>query len=644
VVGVLIRMKLALVRHSMTGGRATQMIVGVIIGGVLGVATLLAAAVPLLTPPVAGDLLAALFVVWTIGWLLGPLFAGGGEGDLRPEFFTLMPISSRRLARGLLAAAFAGIGPLVTLVGFAAMIGLGVRLDVGSALVAIPATAGALVIVVLASRVMVGVLGEVMRSRLGALLVAIPWAVIIAAVCDGAILLYALGQNAVLAQGFDPWLSNLLRILPSGWGLVAVEAAHESSWLLVLGAFAAMAVLILVLLALWAKLLDRRVTGALAVKARVDASKSGLGSRTLVGAVIAKERRTWSRDILRSYYWYFALAFSLALCLFPLVAGLTVYLPWAGSMVAIVAAAVGVNVYSADGSAIWLTLMTPRALRADVRGRQYAWLLLVAPTSLVITIAGTAVSGHSWAWPWALTLNVVALGAGAGLMILLAVVIPPRIPDAHKRSSNPAVDGGNITGLVWAMIGLVAAAAVLPSGVVLAGTLLDNAALRWAGPATGLVFGLVAVWLFGHLAYRRLAANGPELLFQLRTGQRPPPSEYQPATEQVVVVRERATERVPVTLPDIAKRRAIIGFCLGSGWIPLLAGLLSLIKAINGGTSSTAWTFPLLLPGWLQIPVSVLLIALWLLIYAFAARTFVKIFTDKRRLRRELETQATLSG
>jgi ABC-2 type transport system permease protein len=58
--------------------------------------------------------------------------------------------------------------------------------------------------------------------------------------------------------------------------------------------------------------------------------------------------------------------------------------PWAGSLMAITASAVGVNLYSADDSASWLSLMTPGLLRADVRGRQLAWRLIVTPVSRTV--------------------------------------------------------------------------------------------------------------------------------------------------------------------------------------------------------------------------------------------------------------------
>jgi ABC-2 type transport system permease protein len=44
-------------------------------------------------------------------------------------------------------------------------------------------------------------------------------------------------------------------------------------------------------------------------------------------------------------------------------------------------------VYGEDGTAFWLTRMVSGVERADVRGRQVAWLLVVGPAMVVLTVA-----------------------------------------------------------------------------------------------------------------------------------------------------------------------------------------------------------------------------------------------------------------
>ena len=55
---------------------------------------------------------------------------------------------------------------------------------------------------------------------------------------------------------------------------------------------------------------------------------------------------------------------------------------------------------------MWLTVMTPRSARADVRGRQAAWLIAVGPYAVAATVILTASAasrrpgpGRSDCWP-----------------------------------------------------------------------------------------------------------------------------------------------------------------------------------------------------------------------------------------------------
>ncbi|MEV4799405.1 hypothetical protein AB0K18_05260 [Nonomuraea sp. NPDC049421] len=583
---VLARMRLLLLWRVTNG----MLVAGVVAGLLLAVATWVFGT--------SADVLAAAFAGWSFGWLVGPLFTGGGDGGLRPEYFSRLPMTARGLARGLLVAGFAGPGPVVTVVAFAALAVFGARLGVVAGLVAVPAAVAQVVLVVLASRVVVGLLGEVMRTRLGAAFVALPWAVVIAAASNVGIVALALAR-------FEVDVGRWLLVLPSGWGVVAVQAAARADWLVCVGALAGLGLMIVVLLGAWARLLDRRMSGVLAERVRRAAGGGFLVPRlpaTPLGAVVAKELREWSRDTLRSYHWYFAVAFGLSLCLMPLAVDLTWYLPWTGVVVTWMAAAGAATLFSTDGTALWLTLMRPGAERTDVRGRQVAWLVKVAPLSVVATVAGTALSGLAWAWAPALAVQAVALGAGAGLMVLLSVVAPVRMPDAHRRTGNAAADGPNIVGLVWAMVGLIVVCALPSAAVVAVGFLLDVVVLLWVGVALAVVMGVGCAWLFGRMAYRRLEAAGPELLFRLRTG------------------RSASAGRVVVAVPGHGRRRLLVGLCLGTAWAPLLSAVLSLVNLVTGAPSRTFWTFPLGLPAALQVPVIVVLVVASFVLYVVAIR------------------------
>src|SRR5699024_2994351 len=99
------------------------------------------------------------------------------------------------------------------------------------------------------------------------------------------------------------------------------------------------------------------------------------------------------------------------------------------------------NMYGFDGSALWHTMVTPNAYRADVRGRQLAWALLVGPVGLVLAAVMPAVAGAGYAYPWVLGLVPALLGAGSGMVVLQSVYVPYPLPDP-RRNANPFAQNG----------------------------------------------------------------------------------------------------------------------------------------------------------------------------------------------------------
>jgi ABC-2 type transport system permease protein len=106
----------------------------------------------------------------------------------------------------------------------------------------------------------------------------------------------------------------------------------------------------------------------------------------------------------------------------------------AGLAAALIVAMGAANLDGDDGTALWLTRMVPGTEAADVRGRQAAWLLVVAPVMLALTVTLTALSGLEWAWPWVAATLPAMLGATAGLGVLLSVTRPVRQKDPHRRT------------------------------------------------------------------------------------------------------------------------------------------------------------------------------------------------------------------
>ena len=400
---VLVGMRRSLARNS--AGRSGTQLAGAGIGAILAVGTLLLGLVRFDDQGRSVDLLAALLLGWLIGWVMGPVALRGGGQGLRPEWFALLPIPPRRLAAGLLGASFMGVAPVITLVAFSAVVVTAARWGVAPVLVAIPGVLLELVVVVLLSRVAIAALTATLNSRrgqeLGGLLMAL--VIAIASGCCSACAIMA----QQLAEGSPPAASTALRVLPSGWAPVAVAAADRSDWLLAAGALLGLVALAGLLLLAWAALLQRNMRKGGGRTARVghrwagrQTGRFGLLPASPTGAVVGKELRAWRRDAERTQTLLLALLVSVLNLAVPALAwGARSLLLWVGLVAAMLAGLRAGNAYGDDGTALWLTRMTPGTERADVRGRQAAWLLAVAPVMVVLTVALTALSGEGWAWP-----------------------------------------------------------------------------------------------------------------------------------------------------------------------------------------------------------------------------------------------------
>jgi ABC-2 type transport system permease protein len=432
----------------------------------------------------------------------------------------------------------------------------------------------------------VALLGLALRSRVGAVGAGVANGLILALLGQIWVVFVALGESG----GVPPAVSTIARYLPSGWGVAAVEAAASADWGRSAAVLAAMAVLVALLLAGWAALLTRR-TGSPRTAPR---GRAPMRATPAHGAVLSTELRTWSRDLVRTHQLTFALAYGVFFAAAPLLIGIPDMLPLAGPIFVVMAAAMSANLYGTDGTALWLTVMTPGA--TDVRGRQHAWLLTVAPVAAGLTVALTAAVDGSW--PVMITLLVALLGGGAGLIPLMSVYALVPGTDPHRRGGNPlrsTEEDGAAVGMVYALLALVAVTAV-PATVtaVLTG---------WPGLAVAAVTGWLCYHWFGLLAERRLLARGPELLETMRTGRRPAVTTTGPG-------KWTRYERLP------RRAQIIVGVCYTIGAIPLFPqGVVPAVIKLNGA-DTRAWFLAMYLPPGLQWPTIVFMIALGLAIYA----------------------------
>ena len=149
-----------------------------------------------------------------------------GDGILRSEYFVLLPFTSYKLARALLVVAFIGLGPIVSLIAFIGLFIYAARVSLSATIVAIPAIILQLIFVVLLSKVVVSIIGETLKSRIG-MEVAMLFGFIIAFLNVGWYVLPTINKMTLSD-------STLLYMFPSSWAILAVEYAIQSNWLLVL--------------------------------------------------------------------------------------------------------------------------------------------------------------------------------------------------------------------------------------------------------------------------------------------------------------------------------------------------------------------------------------------------------------------------
>jgi len=598
-VNVMVRMKLSLLRHSMSGGRAALMIVGGGIGLSLAVGTILLGV--LYSNDTSADLICIAFGFWMIGWIIGPMLVGG-EGSLKTEYFTLLPIVQRRLAVGLLGASFISIGPIVSLVACFSLIIYAARFGFWAVIVAVPAMLLQLVIFMLMSKVVLGAIGETSKSRLGLEFGALIMGAVIAFLNVGWYLLPAVNLFVVKPS---PAISIAARILPSGWAMVAIEAVIRSHYFLAIAVLCGLALLCGLLFIVWVRLLSVSTTNEARIN-RYSRNKSlfltcasMLTPKTSkIGVVVLKELNTWMRDPQRGRLLRMGLWTGLFYGLFVSFGGITLLMPWIGIVLVMFSCVFSNNLYGFDGGALWMSITTPGSERIDVRGRQIAWLLIVAPVSIVISLIFLYFTKLDWAWVWVLSLLPSLLGGGAGLILFLSVYKIVPVTDPHRRGRGTIVSGDDMNAGKLFLTNLLLLAllfiATIPTLVILTlGTLLHQNLLKWTGVPVGLCTGLLIAWGLGKLAYSRLEAHGPDILSFMQCGGIVQSVDYNEAETEETFSNLSAGKSVLVGL------LVTIGiiFTLPQGIVPFILKLLDV--------NVRSWFIALYLQEKAQIPVCI---------------------------------------
>ncbi|MFC7407169.1 hypothetical protein [Georgenia alba] len=517
-VGILIRLRFAIQRHTLRWKRTLGLALG-LLGAALTWAAVLAAA-----DPARHDVATLALTFWLVGWVIGPILTSGAS-VLRPEYFTLLPLDRRRVGFGLLASVFVGVGAFVTALGILATVGYAVR--AGSAVAAAVAVVVGLLYligVVGLSRAVYAVLGAAMRTALGVEIAAIQYGLLLAALFAGWLVVSPVvsATPVLMSTGLAaiPVAGQVLDALPSGWVVRAIDAAAAGEvgaalgWTALVAAFAAAAVAAAT--AMLVPNVGGRATRRL--RRRPVRPRRPVLPATPLGAVVGKELRTWLRDPWRSLEMRSSIWFGIVLAVLLVVSGAGPWAVWATVAVALMAALSGANLYGQDGTALWQLVVgqSPAAVRADVRGRQIAIVLAMGLPAVLMTGIIAPLTG-GWALvPAVLTTIVVLLGVGSGVSALMSVLaVTPGVEPAKRANPN---DGGEnslaIQVALWAALLLAAPTVAL---VVLQVTgVLTQPWLPAAALALALVNGLLAAWGLGRLAVHVLSGRLPETFARLR--------------------------------------------------------------------------------------------------------------------------------
>jgi len=509
-VATLIDLRAASLRNAAGRMPVTALLALAALGLLCAAGTVILGAVHYEHPGAGTDVVALSFAVWMLGRLGQAALTGGGT--LRPELFRLLPIPRRRLARALLLVDLADPSLVVLAIAYGALVALGARSGPAAALVGLLAAALTLLATSVLSTVAAGLLAP--GSRRGRDVGTVVLAVGVSIVAVAGTLLPIL--TTTLTERTSHVLSIVLRLSPSGWGPVAVDAAARSDWPLAAAALLGLIALIAAAVLAWPTVLTRRMEGANAPSHTTASRRVRLLPRTPTGAVAAKELALWVRDPVRLTFLLIAAIVGAAACAIPhLTSGTNALLPFAGALGIVIAGACATNLYATDAGSLWLTIMIPRSARPDVRGRQAAWLLLVAPYAVAITIALTAIGGQEWAWPWMLACVPALLGGAAGLAAYgsLVSVQPP------DESGNPTPAWSLKVHLALPVVALTAAP---PALVVLAGSVTGLDWLRWAAIPIGLATGVACAVYLGRAATQRLQRRRLAVLWRLADRSRVP--------------------------------------------------------------------------------------------------------------------------
>ncbi len=468
--------------------------------------------------------------VFGLTWLFGPILLPGSAPILSPEWFRTLPRQPVKVAREMAASEAISVGTLITAVALSSLIVIAVRHGLGAIALAVMAAIAQVFFLLWLGRCAAAVVTHLLRSTVGAWVASFQMSTLLALSFAGWVPLFAVilpnlgtGDTTIITPsvpGAVPTtIENILLALPTGWGLAALDAVTSSASPIAMAApICGLIVGAVLLRSIWIAITARTLGQPPArAQSNTTATRSRASRSMRLGgpirAVATRELKTWVRDPHRRLGLGHAWITPLLMLLLVAPTGWSWALPFIGVVAAAIAAMVAVNTYALDGTALWQLLTTPKAIRADVAGRQLAWMLLFGIPTITGTVLLSLISQSPF-WAIAVGMTLAATGAACASAPLFSALMPAIGSDARDRVSATH-NAGNPAGGQWTVFTAVAAAAAVP--VVL--TQVSDAGSSWlAHLSVGITVGALALLALTPPTRAYLQRSGASMLSAMSSG------------------------------------------------------------------------------------------------------------------------------
>lgn len=517
----LVRLKLALLRNIFRRSRAQAIgaVVGIVYFAVLvaGLAVILAA--------FRGSLDAARVVIPLAGaagiilWTVVPLFSFGSDPTLDPGRFATFAVPHRQLAVGLVAAALVGLPAIASMVLCAGVV-VAWSHTAASTLVAVVATSIGLLTAITTSRWVSAAMTNAISSRRGRDVIAVVGLLLLVVVGPAVSVVANLGSDVT---GLATRAAQVVAWSPLGWAWAAPGDVAAGETVTGLVRLTLAAALLVVVFALWSRVLRGEVDNPRAVS-RTDSGASmgdhlGLLARlpgTPSGAMAARVLTYWRRDPRFQISMVMTPLVPLAL-LIPFYTGHVVWTPLLmGPLVSFLLGWSEHNAVSYESDAVWLHIVSGTSGRDDRRGRLLPAVLLACVLVPAHILVGVAVADRWDLLAAVLGLSVGLLGAGYAVSSVMSIVLPYPVPESGESPFSAPPGAAGITMAAQSLASIATVALASPTLLLAWLAWQGSTWAVWAAGVAGSALG-VAVAVIGVRAGARLFdRRAPELLSTLR--------------------------------------------------------------------------------------------------------------------------------